>query len=582
MKQILRTICALSLCASTGAFAQQHSYAARPAGTADHSSGSLTQQSSDQRNTNPADVQSVTCTDKVNYVDRHPQTSQDIYLGGATGWEGAFQEFPAYTGQVTHAYATLRKTGASCPVRIAIFPILSNGEPSTTYSGYVDVTVTSGTYTEYGGTLSSTTNASNGFVVGVFVNSTNANDSAMVAIHDDPDGNDFSYLFYNSTMYSINQQFSAPSDLLMRPKISFTGPTETAAANPTSGCPGTPVNFTLTETGTPGHWLSYPDVYNVVNGPSYSWGFGDAGTSSNQNPSHTYAGSGTFNATATVTWPGWTTSCASSGNVTVSMNGVVPAVTAAATSTVVCTSDNVTFQATPSGGGNSPTYIWKKNGFQVGTGLTYTGSGFVGGDQVECIMTSSDPCANPTTATSNTIVMAAQPGSISAFTYTATGTTVQFTSQSLNAVTHLWDFGDSQTSTAPAPSHTYASTGVYTVQLTTTNSCGVTNLSFLNVNVTTGNSSGGNVGINEQQLAVNGQAFPNPANESVNLVYSMNQTADLTIELMNSLGQVVSVQQVNGTSNGTVQIPMEQLAAGMYFIRLTAGNESTVLHVAHQ
>ncbi len=44
--------------------------------------------------------------------------------------------------------------------------------------------------------------------------------------------------------------------------------------------------------------------------------------------------------------------------------------------------------------------------------------------------------------------------------------TVQFRSLSSKATSWLWDFGDSQTSTAQHPTHTYASPGVYTVSLT--------------------------------------------------------------------------------------------------------------------
>ena len=45
------------------------------------------------------------------------------------------------------------------------------------------------------------------------------------------------------------------------------------------------------------------------------------------------------------------------------------------------------------------------------------------------------------------------------------GPTVQFVQQSLDAQTYEWDFGDGTTSTANAPSHTYASNGSFTVVL---------------------------------------------------------------------------------------------------------------------
>jgi Zn-dependent metalloprotease len=52
--------------------------------------------------------------------------------------------------------------------------------------------------------------------------------------------------------------------------------------------------------------------------------------------------------------------------------------------------------------------------------------------------------------------------------------TIDFTSTSTNASTYLWDFGDGTTSTTQNPSHTYTSTGIYTVSLIITGSatCG--------------------------------------------------------------------------------------------------------------
>ena len=59
------------------------------------------------------------------------------------------------------------------------------------------------------------------------------------------------------------------------------------------------------------------------------------------------------------------------------------------------------------------------------------------------------------------------------FTFTTSSLTVQFTDDSLLAVSHSWDFGDGNTSTEVNPTHTYAAPGTYDVTLTTTNSAGV-------------------------------------------------------------------------------------------------------------
>lgn len=55
---------------------------------------------------------------------------------------------------------------------------------------------------------------------------------------------------------------------------------------PTSGVAPLAVNFTDLSTGSPASW---------------SWNFGDGGTSAAQNPSHTYASAGTYNVTLTIT-----------------------------------------------------------------------------------------------------------------------------------------------------------------------------------------------------------------------------------------------------------------------------------------
>lgn len=59
------------------------------------------------------------------------------------------------------------------------------------------------------------------------------------------------------------------------------------------------------------------------------------------------------------------------------------------------------------------------------------------------------------------------------FVYASNFLTVDFTDQSEDAVTYLWDFGDGNTSTEQNPSHTFAVAGVHVVCLTVTNACDV-------------------------------------------------------------------------------------------------------------
>ncbi|WP_034922637.1 beta strand repeat-containing protein, partial [Gillisia sp. CAL575] len=92
-------------------------------------------------------------------------------------------------------------------------------------------------------------------------------------------------------------------------------------------------------------------------------------------------------------------------------SSVVPTVLITASSTSICTtapsgSTPVTFTATPTNGGTSPTYQWKNGATNVGTNsATYTANSLANGSQISVVMTSNVNCAAPVTATSNIITM---------------------------------------------------------------------------------------------------------------------------------------------------------------------------------
>ena len=107
-------------------------------------------------------------------------------------------------------------------------------------------------------------------------------------------------------------------------------------------------------------------------------------------------------------------------------SGVTPVVNISQSPTgSVCSGTSITFTATPTNGGSSPSYQWQVNGINVGTNSPiYTTSTLSNGDIVTVIMTSSAACANPITVTSNSITVSiVQPG-VASVNISASSTTI--------------------------------------------------------------------------------------------------------------------------------------------------------------
>ncbi len=152
----------------------------------------------------------------------------------------------------------------------------------------------------------------------------------------------------------------------------------------------------------------------AVNGgssPAYQWKVNGVNVGSS---SVTYANSALIagdvvSCVLTSNLPGVTNNPATSNSITMSVgSNVTPSVAIAITngSNPTCPNVSLTFTATPTNGGTTPSYQWKVNGANVGTNVsTYTTSSLTNGQIVTCVLTSIAPCASPATATSNAITI---------------------------------------------------------------------------------------------------------------------------------------------------------------------------------
>jgi PKD repeat protein len=171
----------------------------------------------------------------------------------------------------------------------------------------------------------------------------------------------------------------------------------------TTICSGASVTFTATPT-------------NGGGSPTYN--FRVNGSTVQNTTSNTYTTTGLTNGqtvnvimTSNATCPSPTTATSSTLTMTVN-NNVTPSVSIASNvGTTICSGASVTFTATPTNGGGSPTYNFRVNGSTVQntTSNTYTTAGLTNGQTVNVIMTSNATCPSPATATSSTLTMIVNP-----------------------------------------------------------------------------------------------------------------------------------------------------------------------------
>jgi PKD repeat protein len=197
---------------------------------------------------------------------------------------------------------------------------------------------------------------------------------------------------------------------------------------------------------------------NTTAGPvtSYAWDFGDAQTSTLQNPSHTYSADGTYNVCLTSTSPcGSDTECQT---VTVCSLPVAAYISSAS-------SLNVTF--TDMSSANATSWSWDFGDGGTSTLQSPLHTYAADGTYNACLISTS-ACGSDTVCQTVTVCAPV----IAAYTSTDAFLNVSFTDGSVgSAVSWTWDFGDGNTSTVQNPSHTYAASGTYTVCLITSSSC---------------------------------------------------------------------------------------------------------------
>jgi PKD repeat protein len=257
---------------------------------------------------------------------------------------------------------------------------------------------------------------------------------------------------YNVTLVATNDDGSSGvKSMNIKVNRVLTPPVANFATNKTEGTTPLTVKFTDTSINNPTGWR---------------WNFGDNQTSTVQNPEHTFSGVGVYNVTLVAT-NGDGSSGVKSMNITVNRVSKPPAANFTAKQTGTLT---VQFNDTSS---NSPNeWNWKFGDNSTSADANPVHAYAAAGTYTVNLTVSN---ADGTNATSKTITATATTASPKAsFTavpqYGRVPLIVKFTDTSTNAAPLKWDFGDnSATITDSNPSHTYKTTGIYTVKLTAFN-----------------------------------------------------------------------------------------------------------------
>jgi parallel beta-helix repeat protein len=336
------------------------------------------------------------------------------------------------------------------------------------------------------------------------------------------------------------------------------------SASPSSGQAPLTVNFTGSASGGTSPY-------------SYSWSFGDGGSSTTQNPSHTYSTAGNYTATLTVT-DNASATASSTVNINVTANVPLSAnIVASPTSGLAPLAVNFTGSAT----GGAPPYSYGWNFGDGGSSTTQNpGHTYSTAGNYTATLTVTDS-KSATNSKSLSISVTAAPSPLSA-TASANPTSgqaplaVNFTGSAgggKSPYTYSWNFGDSQSSSAQNPSHTYSAAGNLTATLTVTDSASATANASVNISVSASPSLSANANASPTSglapLAVNftGSATGGapPYSYSWNFGDGSSSTTQNPSHMYSAIGNYTAILTITDSSfanaNATVSIAAGSVTA---------------------
>lgn len=223
--------------------------------------------------------------------------------------------------------------------------------------------------------------------------------------------------------------------------------------------------FTFTQTGQ-----TFTFTQQATNATSYFWNFGDGNTSTQANPTHTYAASGSY----TVTLIAGNGTCPTASSTQSISASTSPVASFTSSSTAGCAPYAASFTSTSA---NNPTsYLWQFPGGQPSTStLSNPSVQYLLPGSYDVTLITSNLSGSDTLTLVNYIEVNTVPNI--SFVSSNNEMTFNFNNTGSGATSYAWDFGDGTTSNQENPVHTYTTEGNYTVNFSAANACGNVNTS---------------------------------------------------------------------------------------------------------
>jgi hypothetical protein len=312
---------------------------------------------------------------------------------------------------------------------------------------------------------------------------------------------------------------------------SSNGITASASGTAVSTCGGTNGTAVVTPSGGSNY--------------SYAWNNGRNTASING------LAAGTYRVTVTTA-----TGCSATATYTVgTTNGIVANITG---TNSTCGNNNGIASVSPTGGSNY-SYLWSNGRATSSVGSLAPGTYTVTISSNGCSVTASHTVA---ASTAMTLTASSTPNSST----NANGTATAIPSGGAAPINYSWSNGRSgQTITG-------LTGGTYSVTATDQNGC-----SAIQTVVVTST-----VGIDYNSNLASVEIYPNPAKNFLNIDVQCKANDDVTVELTNLNGQVVNSLQYENIQSKRVNMNLEQLPSGFYYVRVKTNNGQVVSKVIKQ